>query len=414
MRRLWTMLLALASGFALSQAFRTVAAILAAPLQAELQLTPQALGSFAGAFHFAFGAMQLFMGVGIDVYGVRRTILTVFPLAVVGALLAALAPDFSTLLLSQVLIGIGCAPAFLVCTVFIGRHFPAERFAAVSGAVMGLSGVGMLATGTPLAWLVQSWSWRAGFAALALASALVWWLIRALVHEPPPAPGAATPPRESVAAAMRGFGALFLVPHTWGIVALASVSYASYITLRGLWLGPLLMSRHGYTLLDSGNALLAVSVVGVLAAPLFGRLDPGPATRRRWIVGCTLFSALLFGAMALAHRAWLDVAGPLAVAGLSSYIVFQYADVRAAYPARLTGRAMAAFTMAMFLGVAAMQWLTGLVASAAQARGQEPYAAVLGLIGLLLAVGSLAFVLLPQPPSRTAAAPDNADDAAAG
>jgi hypothetical protein len=36
---------------------------------------------------------------------------------------------------------------------------------------------------------------------------------------------------------------------------------------------------------------------------------------------------------------------------VSGYIVLQYADVRSAYPAAMTGRAMAVFTMAMFLGV---------------------------------------------------------------
>ena len=38
------MLLALASGFALSQAFRTVAAIMGPSLAAQLQLSPQQLG----------------------------------------------------------------------------------------------------------------------------------------------------------------------------------------------------------------------------------------------------------------------------------------------------------------------------------------------------------------------------------
>ncbi|MBP7329848.1 MAG: MFS transporter, partial [Alicycliphilus sp.] len=46
------MLVALTSGFALSSAFRTVAAILAAPLQADFALSPQALGVFAATFHF--------------------------------------------------------------------------------------------------------------------------------------------------------------------------------------------------------------------------------------------------------------------------------------------------------------------------------------------------------------------------
>jgi sugar phosphate permease len=80
-RTTWVMLLALSTGFMLSQAYRTVAAMMATQLQAEFSLSPQQLGLFAGAFHFAFGAMQLFMGVGIDLHGVRRTMLTAFPLA---------------------------------------------------------------------------------------------------------------------------------------------------------------------------------------------------------------------------------------------------------------------------------------------------------------------------------------------
>ena len=145
------MLLSLTSAFALSQAFRTVAAVLATPLQAEFGLSPQQLGTFAGAFHFAFGAMQLFVGIGIDLHGVRRTVLIGFPLTIAGAVLSALAPSFGMLLFGQVLIGIGCAPAFLACTVFIARQFATERFAAMSGAVLSIGGVGLLVTGTPLA-----------------------------------------------------------------------------------------------------------------------------------------------------------------------------------------------------------------------------------------------------------------------
>ncbi|MDE2298254.1 MAG: MFS transporter, partial [Burkholderiales bacterium] len=178
------MLLALAAAFAMSQAFRSVAAMLAAPLQAEFHLSPQQLGTFAGSFHFAFGAMQLFVGIGIDLHGVRRTVLTGFPLAIAGAVLSAVAPGFGTLVLGQVLIGVGCAPAFLVCTVFIARHFAADRFAAMSGAVLSIGGIGLLATGTPLAWLVQATSWRMGFWVLAGCSAAAWGLIASKVHEP--------------------------------------------------------------------------------------------------------------------------------------------------------------------------------------------------------------------------------------
>ena len=392
------MLVALTSAFALSTAFRTVAAILAAPLQADFGLSPQALGAFAGSFHFAFGAMQIFMGIGIDLYGVRRTVLTAFPLAIAGAVLSAMAPGFGALVLGQVLIGVGCAPAFLVCTVFIARHFAPQRFTALSGTAMTLGTLGMLFTGTPLAWMVQLWSWRAGFWVLAALSLLAWlWIWRA-VHEPPLPAGHAAP-RESVREAVVRFAALFTLPHTWGIVVLGFVTYASLLALRGLWMGPMLIERHGFSLVESGHVAMALSITALCGPMVFGRFDPGPAARRRWLVGFTLLMAAVFAALALSRSALLDVVLMVSLGLLGGYMILQYSDVRAAYPAALTGRAMAVFTMAMFLGVAAMQWFTGLVASLASARGGDPFVAVMASIAALLVAGAAAFRFLPKPPA---------------
>ena len=398
------MLFALTTAFALSQAWRTVAAIMAVPLQADFHLSAQALGLFAGAFHLAFGVMQLFMGIGIDLHGVRRTVLVAFPLAIAGSVVSSMASSFHVLLLGQVLIGIGCAPAFLVCTVFISRHFPAERFAAVSGITLGLGGIGMLATGTPLAWLIEATSWRMGFAVLGVMALLAWLLIWQLVHEPAPDAlhPASTLPKESLREAFAKFGALFLLPQTLGIVLLSSVGYASFIALRGLWLGPLLIERHGFSLVESGNVALVMSLASLIGSPLFGQLDPGPQRRRSWIIGFSCLRVGLFAALAFASSVWVDVLGLILIGLLSGSLVLQYADVRTAYPAALTGRAMGAFTMAMFLGIAAMQWLTGLVASVAAAHGHDPFTFVMASIAALLAAGAVAFTWLPGPDQRLA------------
>ncbi|HAU57101.1 MAG TPA: MFS transporter, partial [Comamonadaceae bacterium] len=107
------MLLALLSGFALSQAFRTTTAMMAQGLMADFGLSAQSLGAFAGLFGLSFGVAQLLMGVALDLYGLRRTVLTAFPLAIAGAALSALAPDYAWLMAWQLLIGVGCSPAFL-------------------------------------------------------------------------------------------------------------------------------------------------------------------------------------------------------------------------------------------------------------------------------------------------------------
>jgi predicted MFS family arabinose efflux permease len=394
---LWMTLLSLVSAFALSQAFRTVSAMMATGLQQDFGLSTQALGFFAATFAFSFGLSQFVVGIALDFYGLRRTWLCTFPLAILGSFISSLAPNYGVLVLGQVLIGIGCSPAFVVCALFIARRFPAQRFAAISGMAMGMGGLGLMLTGTPLAWLIDVSSWRIGFAVLTGLACVSWLLVYRQLRE-----GLATAHQrpESLGHALRGFGALFLLPQTWGILLLALVNYASFLTLRGLWLGPLLMHRHGMSLVQTGNVALMVSLISLFMPALFGHFDPGTARRRQWIVGAVLTMAAVFVVMALVPLAWMDVGGMVVLAVLSGAGILQYANVRASYSADMSGRAMSVFTMAMFLGVAIVQSLSGFAASWSLGLGQDPYAGVLLSVASLLLLGALAFRLLPVAQPR--------------
>ncbi len=389
------MLLALACAFVLSQAFRSLAAIMGPPLMRELGLSASELGNWSAAYHLAFGVMQVAMGISLDVWGVRRTILLAFPLAVAGAALSAGARSYEMLMAGQLLIGTGCSPAFLVCTVFTSRHFAPERFTAVSGTVMSIGYLGMLLTATPLAWLIERSSWRWGFAVLAGAALAAWLLIAWRVHEPAPAPGAA-PVRASPLDALRGLLGLFKLPHTLGMVAYGMVAYASFITIRGLWLGPLLVERAGFSLLASGNVALGMTLASIGSPALFGRIAPSGRGRQRWLLTMALVAALLVATLGLVQVAWVDVALPVLYGLLSGFTVLQHGYVHESYAPAVRGRALSLLTMAMFLGVALMQSVSGLVAGWAPALGLEPFSAALLSMSALLLAGAAAFGWLPR------------------
>ena len=384
----WVPLFALIYAFGLSQAYRSVTAMMASGLQQDFDLSAQALGLFAATFAFSFGLSQFFMGIALDFYGLRRTWLWAFPLAILGSGVSALAPNFGILLLGQGLLGIGCSPAFVVCTLFIARRFPVHRFAAVSGLSMGVGGLGLLLTGTPLAWLIDVSSWRVGFAVLTALSCLAWWWVHRQMHE-----GLAVSDHrpQSLGHALRGFGMLLRLPQTTGILALSMVSYASFLTLRGLWLGPLMMDRHGWSLVETGHVALLVSVLSMLSPAWFGHWDPGPSRRPLWIVITVLAMASIFVGMALVPATWMDVGSMLVLALICGANILQYAHVRASYSADMSGRAMSVFTMAMFLGVALVQSLSGFAAVWAQAWGLDPYVGVLWCVALLLVLGAAVF-----------------------
>lgn len=397
-RPLWTMLIALLTGFALSQAFRTITAILAQGLQQDFGISASSLGAFAGLFGLSFGVAQLLMGIGMDLYGLRRTVLCAFPFATLGAIVSAAAPSYGWLMLGQLMIGVGCSPAFLACTVFIARHFPPERFAFFSGVSMGAGGLGLLFTGSPLAWVVEIGSWRSGFWLLSALCALSWLLIFCKVHEPALPSTAAPAQQETWRSAFVRMAELLTLPHTWGIVVLGMSCYAAFLSMRGLWVGPLLMERYQFSLVHSGHVAFVMSLISLFTPALFGRLDPGTLPRRQWLSNLSLCMAALFALLALWHNATANVVTIIAMATLSGYGLLQYADVRASYPSHMTGRALSLFTMAMFLGVALMQWFTGIVAAWAESQGWETYSAVSLTIALWLILASTAYRLLPASP----------------
>lgn len=388
------MLTALVLVFSMSHAFRTVAAIMATPLQSDLGLSTRALGFFSGSFHLAFAAVQPAVGVALDRWGPRRTVLVAFAVSLLGSLVSAIASDVAMLVTGQVLIGIGCAPALLAAMVFITRRYPRDEFARRSGYVLGLGGLGMLITTTPLAWVIDHGSWRAGFLVLSAVSVCAWLAVFLLVDDEAPARQETA---ETLAGSVRELGAMLLYRHSVGIICLAGVTYAATMSLRGLWLGPLLTQRHGFSVVDVGHVALAASLVGVLTPIAFGYLNPSARGRRFVILGGTMVLAANFAAIGFGGSAAADVVLAIGVSLVSGYISLQYADLRAAYPPEQIGRALSLFTMAMFGGIAAMQWLTGVVASAAASNSGDPLATAMFLIAGLLIAGAVAYWLLPWP-----------------
>lgn len=391
---LWAMLAALSAVAAMSQAFRTVATLFAAELKLEFGASTQEIGLFAGAFHLSFALAQIPIGVALDLFGPRRTVCAAFLLACLGALVSALAPNLPVLIASQVLIGVGCAPAFLGAIVFVTNRYPASQFARLSGLVLSFSGIGMLMTGTPLALVVEAWSWRAGFLALAAISILVLLANVLLVRDEAPAPGRGRP---SLLDAFARVGPLLTERHSLGILLLGGVSYAAFLTLRGLWAVPMLMDRHGFSLVVSGHVMLAASVAALLGPPVFGLLKPGNRGRRYWIAASVIVYIAAFAALAGQSSSLVDVAAVVLLGFMTGYFILQYADVRAAYAEEVAGRAFAIFNTAIFLGVAVMQWLTGLVGSLAMARDADPFLPVFAVIIVLLTAGIAGFMLLPWP-----------------
>ena len=378
------------SGLCPEPRISTVVTLVAMSHARSWGLTTRPAGLVGAAFHITFGVMQLPMGVALDLYGPRRVVAAVFPVAVGGAILTVLSSDAQSLVAGQLLIGLGCSPVFLAALVIIGRSYPPEQFSRLSGIVLGVSGAGMLITGTPLAWVADAWSWRAAY--LVLTRPLSGGMVLALLRFPPSRPSRTGKVGCSLPRCSRRRRSS-LSPRPWASSPWVRSPYASFISLRDLWLVPLLTDRHGLTLIESGHVALAGSIVVLLAPPLFGRVDPGGRKRRRLIVGCTIVYAGLFALLASGNvcnqRHSVDRDSEWAGWLLR-------APIRGRTVILCTGCVRARIGGLQYVDVSRCGWMSGLAASAASERGMDPLVPPLWVISVLLLTGAGAFVFLPS------------------
>ncbi len=392
-RRRAVQLAALIAIYALSQAFRTIAAVTALAIGREFELSMSSLGLYAAAFHLAFAAAQVPVGLALDRYGPFRTTATFSVAAIVGVGLSAMAPNFATLVAGQALIGIGCAPALMATMVLVGSRWPANEFAWLSGIVIALGNVGLLLTASPLAWVIEHGSWRLAF--VVVGALFVVSVVACYGTRPPCEPRGARAP-DTLGASLHGLSTILRQRQTAGILAFGFVTYAAVISLRGLWVVPFLTTRHGLDLVQAGHAAVGLSVGMGAGALLFGWLDPGRPARRPLMAACAL---LMAACLVVLGHAGGPLEGDIAVIGfaglISSFYVLQYADVRSAYPPAFIGRALAALNLSVFAGVATLQWLSGISAEWAIRHGLNGEAVAFSLLAGALVAGTVAFRMLP-------------------
>jgi type IV secretory pathway VirB2 component (pilin) len=98
-------------GYYIAYLFRTINAVMAAPLATELGLGADDLGLLTSVYFVTFAAAQIPVGILLDRYGPRRVQSVLLLVAAVGSTLFAVSDHFLMLLLGRALIGLGVASA---------------------------------------------------------------------------------------------------------------------------------------------------------------------------------------------------------------------------------------------------------------------------------------------------------------
>jgi len=156
-------LAALIATYMISQFQRSAIGVIGPDLARELALDASRLGFLSSAFFLSFALAQIPVGIAIDRYGARATLIVSAAIALAGSLLFAMAQTGTGLIAARALIGLGCSSFFMGPLAIYARRFPPERFAILTSLTLGAGSLGTLVATAPLA-AVSAWiGWRGAF-----------------------------------------------------------------------------------------------------------------------------------------------------------------------------------------------------------------------------------------------------------
>ncbi len=348
-----------AAGYFLSFFFRNVNAVISRDLAREFALTPSDLGFLTSMYLLAFAAIQLPLGVLLDRYGPRRVVAALLCVAASGALVFAVARDFTMLSVGRALIGLGVSAGLMGAIKAFTLWFPLSRLATLNGFYLAIGGIGGLSATAPAEALLGPYGWRALFTGLAGISLVVAVLIFTIVPEKK-LPGSGETLRRQIA----GFGRVFSSLPFWRIAAPLVVCHAGYQALQGLWLAPWLYDVAGLERPAVAHYLLLTAIAYTVGSVFFGvtsdRLARSGISRMTMYKVGLSASLAMFSILSFGVNAWLGVIltiyGFTAISAALAYPLFT-----ALFGPEMTGRVNTASNVLMFGFSFAFQWGIGAV-----------------------------------------------------
>jgi len=343
------------AGYYLAYLFRTINAVMASPLAAELGLGASDLGLLTSVYFLTFAAAQIPIGMLLDRYGPRRVQSILMVVAALGSALFAASENFSMLLLGRALIGLGVAAALTAGMQALVLWFPRERVPLLNGLMVMLGALGAVTATWPAELLVASIGWRELFGLLSALTAVCAILVHFVVPEAAPITNKAT----SV-----GLKKVYADPRFWRLAPLSASCIGTAWALQGLWAAQWLADVDG---LDRAGVVEHLFIMAVaLSVGAVGLGIAADRLRRRGIGPETLLGgvATIFVAIQLALILRLPLPSYLlwsGVAATGAATVLSYAILADYFPKELTGRANGALNL-FHIGTAfAAQYATGLV-----------------------------------------------------
>ena len=382
-------------GYYLSYLFRTINALIAAPLASELRLGADELGLLTSVYFLTFAAAQIPIGILLDRYGPRRIQSALLVVAAFGAALFASSDNFLALIAGRALIGLGVAASLTAGLKALVLWFPRDRLPFLNGLMIMLGALGAVTATSPTELLLAWMGWRELFVLFAAVTGVCAFMIYLVVPEV----GPSTPiTSRAVLASLRK---IFADPRFWRLAPLSATSIGTAWALQGLWAAQWLTDVEGLDRAALVRYLFTMAAALSLGALLLGVL--ADRLRRHGVGPEALLGAV--AAVFMTAQIALILRWPLPsyilwaiVAAVGAATVLSYAILAEYFPKEFAGRANATLNVFHIGGAFVLQYVTGVVLALWTSQaGHYPEIAYQTAFALNLALQIAAWVWFALP-----------------
>jgi len=361
------------------------------------------LGTIAGLYYVGYSAMQIPLGIMLDLYGPRRMILSVALLHLLGAMIFAAAPNAWVAAIGRTLLGAGAAAGFLGSMKVASSWFRPALFAVLAGVESGIGVFGALLGSGPLGLLVNHLGWReALWVMIALGFAIYGLMFFALRDRP----------QEHHHRSNSSYRKVLGQWRIWMAAIVGMALYSPLTVLADLWGTPFISVLYGIPVAVAATAVSQIYLGFGIGSSVVGWITAW-IRDLRWIFAAALsISALLLVAIIwipnIPYWEIVGIFGLLGILSCAQVLVFPAACryVPLSYAGTVTGLV----NMGTMMGGTLLQPLVGYIMSAVwdgETKNGIPWYSVgdyqLGtstLIILMLIALVAAFALKPPPKGK--------------
>ena len=359
-RQAITVFFVFAFGYFLSCLLRAITATLSPVLTLEFELMAADLGLLAGGYFLGFASMQIPLGYLLDKFGPKKIVSSFLLIAFIGTVSFALAQNFSGLLVSRILIGVGVSACLMAPLTGYRIWFAENQQQRANSWMLMIASLGFLSSTLPIQLLLPAFGWRWIFGGIAALILISIFLMLAFIPKWDHQKNESLDNQTSKGSLADVWKNKFFI----SVIPMGLFNYGGLMAIQTLWAGPWMVRVAGYTPIESATGLFWINITMLISFFLWGYFLPkitnlGFSALKILKLGLPVSFLIMLMIIILGSKAG---AFYITLFILSSiFLSVTQPAVGLSFASHLAGKALTSFSLLIFLGTFIMQWVMGLV-----------------------------------------------------